>query len=154
MLWRVCLSSNLMQGLNCWYAWTNSISLYCSMVYPCIIERVARFLTHWPCWCTLLFWRFVLPWSDTSSDLIYRFSQMHCLCWVDLPVDVGYYSSRCLTPSRWLAQDYLWMTLRYFSAPFSNKILLRILWGWILKWSSSAPVKEKNLWGICITMQN
>ena len=75
------LSTNLLQGLNCqeaWVisceeAWDNSISLYCSMVSPCIIERVAVFLNHGPCWWerilqgNLLFWRQRSPhWSIES----------------------------------------------------------------------------------------
>ena len=48
------------------------------MVCPCIIEFVAGFLNHGPCWCArilqgnLLFWRFVLPCSDVRGHFIYR----------------------------------------------------------------------------------
>ena len=77
MVWHVCSSTNLMQGLNCQYTWANSISLYCLMVYPCIFECVAGFSNHGPCWCAcmqgnLLLWRFVLPCSDVRGNLIYR----------------------------------------------------------------------------------
>ena len=68
----------LCKGLNCWYAWANSISLYCSMDYACIIKCVAGFLNHGLCWCVrillgnLLFWRFILPCDDVSGQLIWR----------------------------------------------------------------------------------